>query len=170
MSDTEDLQSQPALNSVVGKKGGRPIKMGDNEWQDDEVFILIELWSQHECLFNSRDPQYVNKASRAKAIDRIIDGLQSENINVSNKQIQEKINKLRNYLEIIMGLSILIPFPIVIFYPARSFSFFPAFNVFVYITAAKAIIEQHKTSVTARSAMVLSLASNYVRMNGRSTQ
>ena len=70
MSDTEDLQSQPALNNVAGIKRGRPIKMGDNEWQDDEVFILIELWSQHECLFNSRDPQYVNKTSRAKAIDR----------------------------------------------------------------------------------------------------
>ena len=73
-------------------------KKGDKDWQDDETHVLIELWAKHECLFNSKHPQYLNKHSRAKAIDKIIEGLKEENFDEINaKQVQEKLTKLRNY-------------------------------------------------------------------------
>ena len=59
--------------------------------------MLIDLWAKHECLFNSKHPQYLNKISSAKAIDKVIEGLREENIVANAKQIQEKLTKLRNY-------------------------------------------------------------------------
>ena len=79
---------------ALGKKRGRPLKEGDKDWQDDEIHVLIELGAKDECLFNSKHPQYLNKNSRAKAIQ----GLKEENFDEINaKQIQEKLTKLRNY-------------------------------------------------------------------------
>ena len=57
---------------ALGKKRGRPLSKGDKDWQDDEIHVLIQLWAKHECLFNSKHPRYLNKNSRAKAIDKII--------------------------------------------------------------------------------------------------
>ena len=94
-SETQELQV-PA-NLVIGKKRGRPVKKGDKDWQDDEVHVLIDPWAKHECLFNSKRPQYLNKISFAKAIDKVIEGLREENIVANAKQIQEKLTKLRNY-------------------------------------------------------------------------
>ena len=69
-------QLQVSDNPVaLGKKRGRPLKKGDKDWQDDEIHVLIQLWAKHERLFNSKHPQYLNKNSHAKGIDKIIEVL-----------------------------------------------------------------------------------------------
>lgn len=95
--NVEDSQISQEPSSAHGKKRGRPIKKGDKEWQDEEVDILIECWRKHDCLFNSKHKLYMNKNARAKAIERIIEALKKENIEVTNKQVQDKLTKLRNY-------------------------------------------------------------------------
>ena len=83
---------------ALAKKRDRPLKEGDKDWQDEEIHVLIELWAKHECLFNLRHPQNLNKNSRAKAIDKIKQGLKEKNFDEINaKQAQEKLTKLRNY-------------------------------------------------------------------------
>ena len=83
---------------ALGKKRGRPLKNGDKDWQNDEIHVLTGLWAKHECLFNSKHPQYLNKNSRAKAINKIIEGLKEKNFDEINaKQVQEKLTKLPNY-------------------------------------------------------------------------
>ena len=77
----------------LGKKHGRPLKKGDKEWQDDEV--LIELWAKHECLHNSKHLLYMNKTLRAKAMDGIIEVLKEENVETNDKEVQDKLTKLR---------------------------------------------------------------------------
>ena len=95
----DENESQTFSEELVqsGKKRGRPTKKGDKEWQNDEVDVLIELWGQYECLFNSKHHLYMNKIARSKAIDRIIEALRDENIEATSKQIQDKLSKLRNY-------------------------------------------------------------------------
>ena len=39
----------------------------------------------------------MNKDAQAKAIDKIVQALQNENVEASNKQVHEKLTKLRNY-------------------------------------------------------------------------
>ena len=92
-------QSYVSDNPVaLGKKRGRPLKKGDKDWQDDEIHVLTGLWAKHEFLFNSKHSQYLNKNSRTKAIDEIIEGLKEENFDEINvKQVQEKLTKLPNY-------------------------------------------------------------------------
>ena len=68
-------QSHASDNPVAlrKKKRGRPLKKGDKDSQDNEMHLLTEIWAKHECLFNSEHPQYLNKNSRAKAIDKRIE-------------------------------------------------------------------------------------------------
>ena len=76
---------------ALGKKRGLPLKNGDKDWQKDEIHVLTGLWAKHECLFNSKHPQYLNKNSRAKAINKIIEGLKEKNFDEINaKQVQER--------------------------------------------------------------------------------
>ena len=82
---------------TLRKKRGRPIKSEDKEWQDEEIDVLIELWSKYECLFNSKHQLYMSKNARAKAIDKIIETLKKVNIEATTIQVQEKLSKLRNY-------------------------------------------------------------------------
>ena len=88
--ETEKKQQGP-------KKRGRPGKRDSKDWQDDEVFMLINLWSTKEELFNCRDENYQNRDNRLKAITSIRDALITEGFEVDNKQIQEKMTNLRNY-------------------------------------------------------------------------
>ena len=95
----EDSQIQHVVETHVtsSKKRGRPVKRGDKEWQDEEVYDLIDLWSKHECLYNSKHPLYLNKTFRCKALDRIVETLKEDGIETNTKQVQEKLTKLRNY-------------------------------------------------------------------------
>ena len=42
----------------AAKKRGRPGRKDNKEWQDDEIFVLINIWSTKEELFNCRDEKY----------------------------------------------------------------------------------------------------------------
>ena len=100
-SNLEQIRSEqqctPETPVSHGKKRGRPSKKENKEWLDEEVEILIDLWGNHECLYNSKHQLYMNKNARSKAMDQVIEGLKKENIEVNTKQVQEKLNKLRNY-------------------------------------------------------------------------
>lgn len=89
---TETPKGKPAA-----KKRGRPGKKDNKEWQDEEIFMLINIWSTKEELFNCRDERYQNRDNRSKAIDSIKDTLATSGFEVDNKQIQEKLTNLRNY-------------------------------------------------------------------------
>ena len=55
----------------------------------------MNLWSKHDCLFNSKDPHYANKNSRTKALDQIVESLIAEGIQVTSKQVQEKLTNAK---------------------------------------------------------------------------
>ena len=80
----------------AAKKRGRPGRKDNKECQDDEIFVLINIWSTKEELFNCRDEKYQNRDSRAKAMDAIRNALVTEGFEVDNKQIQDKMTNLRN--------------------------------------------------------------------------
>ena len=52
---------------------GRPGKRDSKDWQDDEMYLLINLWSTKEELFNCRDENYQNRDNRLKVITSIRD-------------------------------------------------------------------------------------------------
>ena len=92
----EELTETPK-GKQVAKKRGRPGRKDNKEWQDEEIFMLINIWSTKEDLFNCRDDKYQNRDNRTKAIDSIRNILVTEGIEVDNKQIQDKMTNLRNY-------------------------------------------------------------------------
>ena len=50
----EELTETPK-GKQVAKKRGRPGRKDNKEWQDEEIFMLINIWSTKEDLFNCRD-------------------------------------------------------------------------------------------------------------------
>ena len=92
----EELTETPK-GKQVAKKRGRPGRKDNKEWQDEEIFMLINIWSTKEDLFNCRDDKYQNICNRTKAIVSIRNILVTEGIEVDNKQIQDKMTNLRNY-------------------------------------------------------------------------
>ena len=73
------------------KKRRRPSKRDSKEWYDDEIFMLIDMWSTKEDLFNCRDEKYQNRDNRSKTMNWIGDGLITAGIEVDIREIQEKI-------------------------------------------------------------------------------
>ncbi len=70
----------------------------DYERKDEEIFMLIELWSSKEELYNVKNPRYQNRDHRNRALESILTSLQNDGVAVTSmKQIQDKINNLRNY-------------------------------------------------------------------------
>ena len=79
------------------KKRRRPSKRDSKEWYDDEIFMLIDMWSTKEDLFNCRDEKYQNSDNRSKTMNWIGDGLITAEIEVDIREIQEKMANLRYY-------------------------------------------------------------------------
>ena len=99
---TEDTSQNTNEDVEVVKpkrKRGRNPKNNNNEreWTDDETFKLIDLWSNHECLFNTKSPNYANKDRRNLALDKIVQDLSDFENPPTRSQIQLKITRLRNY-------------------------------------------------------------------------
>ena len=38
------------------------------DWEDNEIKVLIELWSQYANLFNTKHKNYFNRDSRQKSL------------------------------------------------------------------------------------------------------
>lgn len=66
-------------------------------WTDEEVDVLIELWSQHDNLFNTKDRKYFNRDLRQKSLESIEKGLKDSDIEATTQQITKKLTDLKNY-------------------------------------------------------------------------
>ena len=80
------------------KKTWRPSKNAEREreWTDEETFKLINLWANHECLYNTKSSAYLNKDKRSHALDKIVQASQDTE-KPPTSQVQLKIAWLRNY-------------------------------------------------------------------------
>ena len=79
----------PDKSDSRGKKKG--------EWSDDEVECLISLWSWFDVLCNAKHPLYYNKEEKNKAFRKIQNEMKKNSMDISEKDIAEKISNLRNY-------------------------------------------------------------------------
>ena len=80
------------------RKRGRPKKAKDmKDWEDNEIEVLVELWSQYENLFNTKHKNYFNRDIRQKSLENIKLKLEEQNIIATEKQISEKLTNLKNY-------------------------------------------------------------------------
>ena len=81
------------------KKTWRPSKNAEREreWTDEEIFKLIDLWANHECLYNIRSSAYLNKHKRSHALDKIVQAFRDTEKPPTRSQVQLKITRLRNY-------------------------------------------------------------------------
>ena len=66
-------------------------------WTDEESFKLMDLWANHECLFNTKSSAYVNKNKQSHALDKIVQAFQVTEKPPSKRQVQLKITRLHNY-------------------------------------------------------------------------
>jgi len=80
------------------RKRGRPTKSGDARyWSDDEIEVLIEIWSTFENLYNTKSNKYFNRDIRQKSLETIKNQLEAQNIYANQKQIGDKLTNLKNY-------------------------------------------------------------------------
>lgn len=80
------------------KKRGRPTTKSDvRSWTDEETATLIEIWEQHDNLYNTRHKNYFNRDLRQKTLAAIEDNLKGLGITASVKQISKKLTDLKNY-------------------------------------------------------------------------
>lgn len=91
--------SSAAQSPKERKKRGRPSTKPKStlEWNDEEVKDLCAFWSREEILYNSKHPKHFVKEERDKAVKRIVEGLQSGNIEVTEQQVTAKMTSLRSY-------------------------------------------------------------------------
>ena len=80
------------------KKKGRPgyQKEENRKWTDEETFILIEIWSGYENLYNTKDNDYHNRDKRQKCLLAIEKALSENNITANVKEITKKLTDLKN--------------------------------------------------------------------------
>ena len=76
----------------------KPKKAKDmKDWEDNEIKVLIELWSQYPNLFNTKHKNYFNRDSRQKSLENTKLKLKIKNIIATEKQIPVKLINLKNY-------------------------------------------------------------------------
>ena len=76
----------------------KPKKAKDmKDWEDNEIKVLIELWSQYANLFNTKHKNYFNRDARQKSLENIKLKLKEQNIIATEKQMSEKLINLKNY-------------------------------------------------------------------------
>ena len=86
-------ESQQTQN--IRRKRGTPKKTKDmRDWEDNEIKILIELWSQDENLFNTKHKNYFNRDIRQKSLENIKLKLKEQNIIATEKLISKKLTNL----------------------------------------------------------------------------
>ena len=76
----------------------KPKKAKDmKDWEDNEIKVLIELWSQYANLFNTKHKNYFNRDARQKSLKNIKLKLKEQNTIATEKQIPVKLINLKNY-------------------------------------------------------------------------
>ena len=96
--DSPIVVSTITNRSRASKKRGRPTKSEEaRDWQDDEIYSLIDLWSQKENLYNTKHKDYFNRDIRQKTLSTVQLLLAGRGIEATVKQISEKLTNLKNY-------------------------------------------------------------------------
>ena len=67
-------------------------KSSEYQWTDSNVRVLIYMWQQEECLYNTQYKVYHNSTKRSRAIERI-----SVKIHVPAKEVTKNMVGLRSY-------------------------------------------------------------------------
>lgn len=92
------LTETVTISSTNIKKRGRPKKSDDHKnWEDDEIAVLIEIWSQFENLYNTKHKMSFNREERQKSLEAIEKALNDQSITSTTKQISKKLTDLKNY-------------------------------------------------------------------------
>lgn len=101
VASTNDEASEPTekRKAQSTRKRGRPATKNEaaRVWTDEETSLLIDLWAQHENLFNTKHRMYFNRDARQKSIAAIEETLNSNNVAATAKQIAKKLTDLKNY-------------------------------------------------------------------------
>jgi len=89
------------VQSVSGKKKvGRPAILKEEfsrSWTDEETKVLIEVWAEHENLYNTKHKNCFNRNIRQKSLTSMENTLIERDITANVKQISKKITDLKNY-------------------------------------------------------------------------
>ena len=92
-------EATDTMEVEINKKRGQPREKGESgnkEWEDDEIFALIDAWFRME-LFNCKHRKYHLRDEKMKSLQEINGILHENRIEVTVKQITDKIHSLRNY-------------------------------------------------------------------------
>ena len=84
----------------IKKNRGQPRQKqesGNKEWEDDKIFALIDTWSGIKQLFNCKHPKYHLRDEKMRSLEKIKGILYVNGIEVTVKQMMDKIHSLRNY-------------------------------------------------------------------------
>ena len=104
-----DIETSENVQSTSGKaikasdakkKAGRPAKPKNEAtrpWNDDEVNVLIEAWTEHENLYNTKCWSCFNRDIRRKSLTSMENTLKDNGITATVKQIGKKLTDLKNY-------------------------------------------------------------------------
>ena len=74
---TDYMTEEEPSPQVVSKRK----KSSKHHWMDSDVWDLIYIWQQGECLYNTQNKHYHNSTKQSRAIER---RLKSETIKTSN--------------------------------------------------------------------------------------
>jgi len=92
-----------SLNEVIeveDRAVGRPKKLDKEyfEWSDELTFMLIDLWGEHEVLYNQQHPNHYSKSENDNALrDIAISIMNASNVQITPKQITLKFQTLKSY-------------------------------------------------------------------------
>ena len=89
-SEDESEEDEPAV--VPKPKRGRKGLDHEVQFSEEETKVLIDLWSNHECLFNSKIAAYSDKNQRDAAMTTIANSMEK-----TTEQIGKKMISLRSY-------------------------------------------------------------------------
>ena len=79
------------------KRGSHSKNVGnEGEWTDEDTLKLIDLWANHECLYNTKTSAYLNKDKESHAFDKIVQTFQDTEKPPTKSQVQLKITRFRN--------------------------------------------------------------------------
>ena len=94
----DNSQKNESRNRTTKPKGRPRADSQDAKiWFDEEVFALIEIWSNFEQLYNVKHSLYRLKDERTKNLDKVQQQLQEKGFEATTKQISEKMVVLKNY-------------------------------------------------------------------------
>ena len=91
---TDTTESEVEIKKKIKRQKG---ESDNKEWEDNEIFALIDAWSGIEQLFNCKHPKYHLRDEKMKSLEKIKGILHENGIEVTVKQITDKIHSLRNY-------------------------------------------------------------------------